>query len=288
MSAPLTPQQLFCVQLGKNLAGLDFAKAAALFAGYLERIQVPQSMFANPIEWANRVSDAWERQSVPNFNQFAKLMKEVMGAAAPGAARKDAGLYVVPPELESSDLPSGDRANVVVWLKHDAAGDLSSRDMTTRLAIIRQCCERGFQWLVRENDHAARIAHLQGWRREPEETPQPLPETRKPLSESPLWSETQPLVEAVTSPPLYQAPAKSAPPLISDVVEQKTGRKLGALDPAVLEAARASNEHIMRARTLLAEQARLKALEEHPPPKGPVQLVAVPGGVQKRGRLQWD
>lgn len=95
--------------------------------------------------------------------------------------------FIVPSELTDTDLTAEDRMNVQIWLEHDAAGDLSEREMTLRLGIIRRYSIKGYRWLLAQRTNAAMraadIAVRQRWVDEEHVWTPPTQEERQAVSE---------------------------------------------------------------------------------------------------------
>jgi hypothetical protein len=179
--------------------------------------------------------------------------------------RRRPRVFAPPAELDRAAMSAEDRANVMVWLKHDEANDLSARDFTMRLDVIRQCGHAGYQWLIGWSRRAKEIARAQGWLRDPE--PEALPVS------APIAA----VVEAMAPEP------EPKPQPVEDFTaafEAKHGRKPGALSAERLAEIRRANPGLQA----LADSAPVPK-----PPKQPPQPVAAAGGARRPVEpLQWD
>jgi hypothetical protein len=167
--------------------------------------------------------------------------------------------------LEAANLSAENRANVLIWLKRDRANDRTETQFVSSLAIIRQCLEPAFLWLIAHNQRAEQIARAQGWLRDPE--PEALPVS------APIAA----VVEAMAPDPEARArPVED----FTAAFEAKHGRKPGALSPERLAEIRRANPGLQK----LAESAPVPK-----PPKQPPQPVAAAGGARRPVEpLQWD
>ena len=75
------------------------------------------------------------------------------------------------PGHDDPNLDSRDRVYVSLWYAHQAADDWREKGMTPRgqLEVYRRYCERGYAYLIKHNDLARSLAHMNGWQREDDE-----------------------------------------------------------------------------------------------------------------------
>lgn len=154
--------------------------------------------------------------------------------------------FVPPTTLDEADMTREERMNVIVWLQHHAANDLSERDMTTRLGVIRRYAPKGYRWLLAQRTeaamYAADIAVRLRW--DDEVRQPPTEEERDAVSE--IVRQRFPTAQQATdlraddgrvsvSPSPVAAPVRPAPIVMPD------GRAAGALSAEHLRAYREAN-----------------------------------------------
>jgi hypothetical protein len=187
---------------------------------------------------------------LPSFAELHRLLTDWWQSNQPR-------MFFVPLELENASMSAEDRANVIVWLQHETAKDLSRREMTARLAVIRRYAPAGYRWVIANNLLAADIAVTHRWA-EAEHRWAPPSEEEKAAVARLVRPYTAPVVSASAAPRPQQGqggaygPAAGESPTdpanaASDAAraeaaarfEATHGRKPGALAPDVLDAMRA-------------------------------------------------
>lgn len=184
--------------------------------------------------------------------------------------------FSVPLELDHAEMPAEARANVVTWLKHQAAGDLSAQDMLLRLSIIRRVAPVGYRWLINHDNVAAEIAVKHRWT-EPEHR-------QEPATQEQIDAVHRAIRSGIGRPEDFgDAPSTLAP-------EQAVGAraqgdpppsKPGALKPEQLRAVRLGNPALRPIEERrMTEEIAAKLAREHPAMRAfdPEEEAPVPAG----------
>lgn len=160
---PTPNQRMFAAALAKMIAPMQTIDATnALMAMLPGLTHLPANVFDQPLDLARDIAHDMDR--VPTFARLRKAL-EAWRETHKGSVPK----FTVPgvADLADTDLSAEDRMNVQLWLEHDAAGDLTEREMVGRLAIVRQYANKGYKWLLRQrldaSMRAADIAVRLGW-----------------------------------------------------------------------------------------------------------------------------
>jgi hypothetical protein len=182
--------------------------------------------------------------------------------------------------LAQTAMPGEDRMGVTVWLQRHAENKLPRSDMVLRLAVVRRYHPQGYRWLIAHNDLARTIAAEKSWH-EPEHRRAPPDDAEqeavaravhgRPTTTTNAAGEKLTTQDAVDPDPTHQADTSVVARLVAKLEAQK-GRKLGALDPAVLEAMRANNGAMAAARMVNAQLKAERDAKDQPaapPPADP-------------------
>lgn len=166
--------------------------------------------------------------------------------------------FTVPLELDHADMSAEARANVIAWLKHQAAGDLSQQDMMLRLSIIRRSAPAGYRWLINANNAAAEIAVKHRW-------------TEPERHQAPTQDEIDAVHRAIRSgvgrlEDFGDAPSTLAPEqAVGARAQGDPPSKPGALKPEQLRAVRLGNPALRPVEERrMTEEIQAKLAREHP------------------------
>lgn len=176
----------------------------------------------------------------PSFSELQRYLGDWWGANRPRE-------FVMPPELSGAKMSPEDRANVFVWLKHDAANDLPDEDMVLRLSVIRRYANTGYRWLVNYSQRAALIAVSRRW----DPPSRDAPPTEDEMSEVQRTVLRASLATAPVHQP-YQNPTAQK----QAAFEARTGRKPGTLSAEDLARARDQNPGVQASRELQEQERR--------------------------------
>lgn len=182
--------------------------------------------------------------------------------------------FVAPLDLATADMSPEERANVVVWLEHEAKNDLSHGEMARRLAVIRRYAPRGYRWLIGAGGNllAADIAVTRHWQDEEHRHAPPTEEERAAVQR--LVHKRHLDIEEDIRPSTV-APAQAAGMrMAGDPSTLEPDKRPGQLSPAQLAAVRATNP------ALQAAVSHARAATGQPPP-APVVAPADPTPLHK-------
>lgn len=224
----------------------DFPDVAAVFCREsLHELAKRNKFFPSYAELNEQLSAWWERHRPKHFTE--------------------------PLELDHASLSGEDRMAVIVWLQHQAANDLSYRDMTLRLAVIRAHHAPGFRWLIDYHAAARGISDAHQWH-DPEPRHQPSEdETGQRRTPTPQHYAEMNVDEGIVTVPARPDPLDAPPDraVLAQQFEATHGRKLGALSPEQLKATREANPAsaaLLKAQQLGEAEALRKA--PFPTPEG--------------------
>jgi hypothetical protein len=102
-------------------------------------------------------------QAVASLNTFFPAFGDLQRQLLAWWEKNRPRTFHPPQALEGVGLSAEDQMAVTVWLEHEAARDLSERDMIMRLAVIRRYHGAGYRWLIGCNLTASSIAVEHRW-----------------------------------------------------------------------------------------------------------------------------
>lgn len=239
-------RRMFVASLAKLVSPLEPSSATNALMAFLPGLgDLSDAIFDKPGELA--IAIAANLRGVPTYGALRKAIE----AWARETLTALAGL--MPPDLVEAPMSAEDRANVAVWLQHDARGDLSENDMVLRLSVIRRYAHKGYDWLMQHNHRAALIAVSRKWDTPPREAPADDDEKDR-VTEIVRSMRIGAQDVALGAPDVPIDPA-----VLTERFRAQTGRSPGEVSPEVLAQVRANNANIQAA---LVQQRAMQAERE--------------------------